>query len=174
MVNSLDEVKIKNIVAGLKKNPDLGKTVTKAKSTWKGGFKIETCVKDFKILCDEPCALGGTNSAPNPMTLLLSSYGACLSIVFIFLATLKNIEIESLEIDLEGDTDIPAFLAKEIKEGDVSPGFNEIRTKVFVKSKAPIEELEELCRQALSISPVGQTMMKSVRVLNEFSRRRLA
>ncbi len=175
MLNSLNVEQINNVVAALKENPDLGITVTKAKSVWKGGFKVETNVKDFKILADEPCALGGSDSAPNPMALLLSSYGACLSIVFVFLATLRDIEIEKLEIELEGDVDIPAFLAHENPfKNSPTPGFNEIRTKVFVRSKATMEELEEICEQALAISPVGQTMIKSVRLSNEFSRRRLA
>ncbi|GBE01551.1 OsmC-like protein [bacterium BMS3Bbin06] len=175
MLNSLDEMQIKKLVDVLKASPELGVTVTKAKSVWRGGFKIETAVKDFKVLADEPCSLGGSDSAPNPMALLLSAYGACLSIVFVFLATMKDIQIEKLEIELEGDVDIPAFLAKEKPSGtDSTPGFNEIRTKVFVKSKAALEELEEICEQALAISPVGQTMIKPVKLSNEFSKRRLA
>jgi uncharacterized OsmC-like protein len=173
-MNNLDVEYLRRVVETLKANPELGVSVTKAHSVWKGGFLVETESKGFKVVVDEPCALGGTDAAPNPMVLLLSAYGACFTIVYAFLATLRNIEIEKLEVDLEGDVDLPAFLAHEVREEGKVPGFSEVRTKVFVKSKASIDELEAVCRQALDISPVGRTLARQVSVVNEFSKRRLA
>ncbi|GAB4387616.1 MAG: OsmC family protein [Thermodesulfovibrionales bacterium] len=173
-MNNLDVEHIRRVVEALKANPELGVSVTKARSVWKGGFLVETDSKGFKVVVDEPCALGGTDTAPNPMVLLLSAYGACFSIVYVFLATLRNIEIEKLEVELEGDVDLPAFLAHEAHGSGKATGFGEVRTKVFVRSRAPIDELEDICRQALDISPVGRTLARQVSMVNEFSRRRLA
>lgn len=175
MLNSLDADQIKKVVKALSENSDLGVSVTKVRTSWQGGFKVETDVKGFKVMVDEPCSLGGTDTAPNPMALLLSSYGACLAISYIFIATMRGCAIDRLEIELEGDVDLPLFRAYNNKNvPDSSMGFSEVRTRLYVKSRAPLEELEEIHRLAVSKSPVGQTIVKPIKVINEFSRRRLA
>jgi len=175
MLNKLDTELAAKVVETLKANPDLGRTVTKARSVWKGGYRVETDVKDFKVIVDEPCAVGGSDSGPNPMALLLGAYGACFSIVFIFLATMKGHEIEKLELDLEGNIDVPAFLAIDETLGpEKAPGFTEIKSKVYIKSKAPMDELEKICARTASFSPVGQSLIRPVVVSTELSKRRLA
>ncbi len=175
IINELDLKQIKGIVKALGSNSDLGSTLTKARSVWNGGFMVQTEAKDFTISSDEPCALGGKNEAPNPMAILLGAFGACFCISYVLIASVRGVELERLELELEGDVDMPLFMAlHEPKVSDAEPGFNEIRARLYVKSKAPMEELERIHDLAVQYSPAGQTVARPVRVINELSKRRLA
>jgi hypothetical protein len=48
------------VVETVKQNWEVGRTVWKASTTWKGGFKVETCSREFTLLADE--RIGGTPS----------------------------------------------------------------------------------------------------------------
>lgn len=175
VVNSLDINLLNNVISTLKGNPKLGESLTKAKTVWRGGFRVETDLKDFKIISDEPCALGGLDKAPNPMAILLGAFGSCLGISYVLIASMRGIELEKLEIEIEGDVDMPLFLALDKPDGaDAVPGFSEIRSKVFVRGKASMEELQKIHELAAKLSPVGQTCSRSVNVTYDFSKRRLA
>ena len=175
VINELDAKQIGDVIDALRTNAETGPSPISAKTVWKGGFVVETDVKGFKVLSDEPCALGGTDKAPAPMALLLGAYGACFGISYILIATTKGVEIEKLEIELEGDVDLPLFLALDSQPDSGSkPGFSEIRTKVFVSSSAPKDKLKEIHEMAATLSPVGQTFVRPINVKNEFSVRRLS
>lgn len=175
IINELDVDQLKGIIKALGANSSLGVTVAKAKSIWKGGFMVRTEAKDFMISSDEPCALGGKNEAPNPMAILLGAFGACFCISYVLIASVRGVAVDRLELELEGDVDMPLFMALcEPKVSDAKPGFNEIRAKLYVKSKAPMDELEKIHSLASEYSPVGQTIARQVKIISKFSKRRLS
>jgi uncharacterized OsmC-like protein len=51
---------------------------------------------------DEPTTLGGTGTAPNPVEILLSALGQCLSVGYAAAASVHGVEIKDLKIELEG------------------------------------------------------------------------
>ena len=51
---------------------------------------------------DEPKSLLGLNTAPNPQEYLFAGLAGCMSVVFMAGASLINIKIESLQIDIDG------------------------------------------------------------------------
>lgn len=168
MLNGLDTKVIADAVEAIKAAPNMGGRAVKARTVWKGGYLVETTINDFKVVVDEPCALGGTNTAATPTAYLLGAFGACYGIIFVFLATMKGIEIEELELELEGNIDIPGFLAIEDNlKTDKVPGFTGIKSKVIVKSKASKAELDELSERAAAFSPVGQSLVRPVVVAME-------
>ena len=102
MVNGLNTDNLVKTVEAVKENWELGKTVWKASTSWKGGFKIETCSREFALNVDEPEMLCGTNTAANPVEMVLQAYGACLLIGYAMNATARGIKIDDIKIDLEG------------------------------------------------------------------------
>jgi len=168
MLNGLDTKVIADAVEAIKAAPNMGGKTVKSRSVWKGGYQVETTVNDFKIVVDEPCVLGGTNVAATPTAYLLGAFGACYSIIFVFLATMKGIEIEELALEVEANLDIPGFLAVEDDlKTDKVPGFTGINTKVIVKSKASNDELKKISERASDFSPVGQSLIRPVVVKME-------
>ncbi len=172
-INGLDVEYLTNVVKAVKENPDLGKTLWKASAKWKGGFKGEARIRDFVIKMDEPEDLGGTNTAPNMVEMVLGAYGCCLIVGYTMNAAVRGIEIAKLEIDVEGDIDLPGFLALESPD-KVWPGFTKVRARVFLKTAAPVskENIQELHDAVVNTSPVGSVLKNPVEVTTVMESRR--
>ena len=164
-INGLNVEYLKSIVDAVKANPELGKTLWRASARWKGGFKEEVRIREFTVKMDEPVDLGGTNTAPNMVEMVLGAFGACLIVGYVMNAAVRGIQLDKVEVEVEGDIDLPGFLGLEPPE-KVSPGFTNIRARVFLKTKEPVsaEELEKLHRDVVATSPVGNTLMNPVNV----------
>ena len=64
-----------------------------------GAFRSEASVRGFApIASDEPAALGGTDSAPNPVEQLLAAFGNCLAVGYAANASVAGIEIRELRM----------------------------------------------------------------------------
>lgn len=167
LVNGLDVDNLMKIVGAVKENWEKGKTVWKASTTWKGGFRVETCSREFTLVADEPEMLCGTNTAANPVEMVLQAYGACLSIGYVMNAAVRGIVLDDIKIDLEGEIDLPGFLGLEAPEKmymSKLPGFKNIMVKVKMKSKTDKKALEELHRHVIATSPVGITLSRPVAI----------
>lgn len=167
VVNGLDTEKLMKVVETVKQNWETGRTVWKASTTWKGGFKVETCSREFTLTADEPEMLCGTNSAANPVEMVLQAYGACLSIGYAMNAAVRGIKLDDIRIDLEGEIDLPGFLGLEPPEKlhmDKLPGFKTITAKVKIKADVDAKTLQDLHKHVVGTSPVGLTLSRPVKV----------
>jgi len=152
-----------NAVAGLagkiQQEPDVAATKWNAMVNWKGGFRSEATIRDFSpIVSDEPDALGGTDSGPNPVEQILAAYGNCLAVGYAANATLAGIEIKDLSIELEGNLDLHTFLG--LKEGNA--GYDNITVKVNIDSDASPEALSALHEKVSNTSPVGHSLGRAI------------
>jgi uncharacterized OsmC-like protein len=167
LVNGLDVDNLMKVVGTVKENWEKGRTVWKASTTWRGGFKVETCSRDFTLLADEPEMLCGTNTAANPVEMILQAYGACLTIGYAMNAAVRSIKIDDIKIDLEGEIDLPGFLGLEPPEKlhmSKLPGFKNISVVVKIKSPADKKALQELHQHVIGTSPVGVTLSRPVAI----------
>ncbi|MBZ0156731.1 MAG: OsmC family protein [Alphaproteobacteria bacterium] len=167
VINGLETEKLLHVVDTVKKNWEIGKTVWKASTKWKGGFKVETCSREFTLLADEPEMLCGTNTAANPVEMVLQAYGACLTIGYAMNAAVRGIKIDDVKIDLEGEIDLPGFLGLEPPESlhmDKLPGFKTITATVKIKADADESALRGLHEHVFSTSPVGLTLSRPVKM----------
>ena len=167
VVNGLDTEKLMKVVETVKQNWETGRTVWKASTTWKGGFKVETCSREFTLTADEPEMLCGTNTAANPVEMVLQAYGACLSIGYAMNAAVRGIKLDDIKIDLEGEIDLPGFLGLEPPEKlhmDKLPGFKTITAKVKIKADVDAKTLQDLHKHVVGTSPVGLTLSRPVKV----------
>ncbi len=167
LVNGLDTEKLMKVVETVKQNWEAGKTVWKASANWKGGFKVETSSREFVSHFDEPEMLCGTNTAANPVEVVLQAYGACLAIGYAMNAAVRGIKIDDLKIELEGEIDLPGFLGLEAPEKygmDKLPGFKSVTAKVKIKADSDKKTISELHKHVVSTSPVGLTLSRPVKV----------
>ncbi|WP_376795974.1 OsmC family protein [Thermogemmatispora sp.] len=158
-VNGVDTAAIETLRTKLQNEPEAGDTLWKAEVTWRGGFLNEIRIRDLPpSYADEPKALGGSDTAPNPVEQLLGALGSCLAIGYTANAALRGIQIQELRVELEGHLDLPVFLG--LHEGHA--GYSGINVRVHLKADAPQEVLEELHQHVLRTSPVGQTIEKAI------------
>jgi uncharacterized OsmC-like protein len=126
-----------------------------AKVEWKGGVVAEGTSRGFKVTMDEPVADGGTNTAMNPVELLLCSLGGCMSIVASMFAPKFRVELKGFSIELEGDLDPDGFTGKN---PNVRKGFSDIRYKMHIVSDSPEENIKKLHKFIQEHCPVKDTL----------------
>ncbi|MFD7658425.1 OsmC family protein [Actinosynnema sp. NPDC059797] len=162
--HTLNDVAIEavgGLVEAIRQDEDKAKTTWAAHVTWTGGFRSEARVRGFDPTpSDEPAALGGGDTAANPVEQLLSALGNCLAVGYAANATAAGIALDRLTVDLKGDLDLKVFLG--LAEGHA--GFGSITARVRIDSPAPRAELEELHRKVVATSPVGHTLRNAVPV----------
>ncbi|MEZ4867264.1 MAG: OsmC family protein [Caldilineaceae bacterium] len=162
-----------NVLTGLmnhvKEKPESGKTVWKAQTQWLGGFRSQAQIRDFKVSMDEPAPLGGTDTAPNMVEMVLGSYGCCLTTGYAMNAALRGIELEGIQIEIEGDLDLNGFFGLQ-DPNDCWPGYTNIRTKVTLKApNATPEQLAALHETVTKTSPVGSILARPINLLTELT-----
>ncbi|MFQ5613597.1 MAG: OsmC family protein [Anaerolineae bacterium] len=162
-----DIAQLQGLMGAVQGKPEAGQTVWKANTTWaKGsGFRSEAQIRDFSVPMDEPDVLGGSNTAPNMVEMVLGAYGCCLTTGYVMNAGLRGIELEDVKIDLEADLDLNGFF--DLKDG-VWPGYTDVRAKVHLTAPAASpEQLRELHEHVTRTSPVGCILSRPVNVSAE-------
>lgn len=137
-------------------------TTMKAKATLKENVRVEVEARGHKVIIDEPARLGGTDQGMNPLELLLSSLGACQTIVAQMFAKQFDLQYDQLWVELEGDIDTDGFLGKS----DVRPGLLELRYTIHIQSNEPKEKIEEFIRFVEAHCPAGDTIANPVRMVS--------
>jgi uncharacterized OsmC-like protein len=127
--------------ADLKTNPAHALATFSADSRQVEGLRSETKIRQFSLTVDEPPSLGGTDTGPNPVELVLAALATCQEITYRAYATALGIPLDGVSVKLEGSLDLRGFFA--VKEG-VRAGFNEVRGIVHLKSSAPAADLAKL------------------------------
>ncbi|MFT7836852.1 OsmC family protein [Saccharothrix sp. BKS2] len=160
-LNDVDIEAVGRLVEAIRQDDAKAATTWAAHVTWTGGFRSEARVRGFAPThSDEPAALGGGDTAANPVEQLLSALGNCLAVGYAANATAAGIAVDRLTVDLRGDVDLRVFLG--LAEGHA--GFGSITARVRLDSPAPRAELEELHRRVVATSPVGHTLRNAVPV----------
>lgn len=165
-INDVNLGAVADLVSAISDEPAKAGTVWKATVAWKGGFRSESRIRDFEpVPSDEPAALGGDDTAPNPVEQLLGALGNCLAVGYAANATAAGIELKDLTIELEGDLDLHTFLG--LREGNA--GYETITARVTIDSDADPDTLDDLHRKVVATSPVGHTLQRSVPVTVELA-----
>jgi len=160
-LNEVDLNAVGALVEAIKQDSSAAQTTWSAEVRWTGAFRSEAAVRGFTpVASDEPNALGGTDTAPNPVEQLLGSLGNCLAVGYAANASVSGITIRELRIDLEGDLDLHAFLGL----ADGHPGFSAIRVAVHLDTDADEAAVADLHAKVAATSPVGQTLSKAIPV----------
>jgi len=174
-VNGLDVDTLCKTIDQARQDPDFLNYQIRASHRWIEGAHCRTTIQNFSLggredtsrsepfvlEGDEPTALLGTNKGPNATEALLHSLAACLSTSFMYHASLQGVQVEELELHLEGDIDLRGFVGADLI---VPKGFRAIRVNFRVKADAPEEKILQLCELAQKHSPVYDTITRPVQV----------
>src|SRR6476660_8196603 len=97
-----DIAQLQGLIGAVQQKPVRGQTVWKAKTAWQRGFQSQAQIRTFTIPMDEPSALGGSDTAPNMVEMVLGAYGCCLTTGYVMNAALQGIVLEAVDIDVAG------------------------------------------------------------------------
>lgn len=138
-------VKLKQLISdtqsAFRADPDAAKVTFKSSSRLTEGFRSEVSIRQHRLAADEPPALGGADSGPNPVELILAALGTCQEITYRAYATALGIPLDSVSVELAGDIDLRGFFAVD---ESVRSGYQNIRGTVNIESSASEAELQKL------------------------------
>ena len=160
-ITPIDKVGLAALAEKGKADPSAVRTV-KCRTVLEGKFRHLSYVRKLEAhVIDEPPALLGDDTAPNPTEALLAALGSCLSVGIHANAVARGITLYKVELELEGDINITSVWGV----GDLSPkplGLTAVRAKVHVEGDASREELDDLVAHANLWSPVANTVRNPV------------
>ena len=103
------------------------------------------------------CSDRSNGDAPSPVEYLLVALAGCINIVGAIVAKEMSIEINSMEIDVEG-----TFNPKKLYTGiGERAGYKNIVVRVKVNSNSPIEKLQEWIKKVEERCPVGDNLTQT-------------
>lgn len=161
MINGIDVAGLRETVAAVQKSPSVGQTRFAVTTDWQGGTVSRTRVSGFELagkwidrkfefVSDEPHELLGTNTQPNPQEYLMGALNACMTVGYVAGAALHGVELESLQIETEGNIDLRGFLGIS---KSVPAGYDEIRYTVRIKGNGTPEQMRKIHETVLATSP---------------------
>jgi uncharacterized OsmC-like protein len=161
-----DQEQLAGLINAIKEQPELGKTVWKAETRWKEGFQSEAIIRresgQHTVPMDEPKQVGGSDTAPNMVEMVLGAYGCCLTTGYVAQAGLRGIPLEGVDIEVEGDLDLRGFLGLD---PNVPAGYSEVRAKVNLRAPGVSpEQLKELHDAVVATSPVGNIISAPIKL----------
>lgn len=165
LVNGIDVHGLRASMDMLREQPEMGGFTFRSRHRWAGSARSFTTVQDYQaggmeqtsrpapfvLEADEPIMLLGDDMAPTATEALLHALSACLGTTLIYHAAAKGIEIEELELVMEGNLDVRGVLGIS---DNVRNGFEQINVTFNVKSEASEDEISQLVELAQARSPV--------------------
>src|SRR5262245_33077130 len=171
-INGIDTDALFSSIDAIKADPSKASCKFFAATEWREGTVSNTKVsryelggeeikQDYTIPADEPSALLGTDTAPNPQMLLYAALNSCVLNTFVVNAAAKGIRIDSLRFDLEGELDLRGFLAIDTS---INPGYDKLTLVCRVKGNGTREQYQQCLDAGTRFSPNFQSMSRPVAV----------
>ena len=174
--NGVNTQVLNTIYNSLQNQPEMAKATFYVKSEWNGGFSVTSSSKGFRIggqniernteyrtQYDFPNQLSGEGRGPTVCESCMGSLAACLTQTIVAHATSRGIQIDSIDIDVEGDVDLRGFTGIS---NDVRPGAQQFRVNMNIKStNASKEQINELREIGKRFSPAFDTLTKGTSVV---------
>ena len=118
---------------------------------------------EYRTRHDFPDQLSGEGRGPTVCESCMGSLAACLTQTIVAHATSRGIQIDSIDIDVEGDVDLRGFTGIS---NDVRPGAQQFRVNMNIKSNnASKEQINELYEIGKRFSPAFDTLTNGTSVV---------
>ncbi len=124
----------------------MGTGISKVKIT---GLTCQVEEGPWRFTADMPQQVGGNAAGPTPGVYGRAALGSCLAMGYMMYASRKNIDIRSLEVEVQADYDDSALFSVT----NAPPGYLDVRYTVTVDSDAPEETIMQLLDEADQHSP---------------------
>jgi uncharacterized OsmC-like protein len=124
-------------------------------------FKVEVKAGNHTLYVDQPQAGGGADAGPNPIEYLFASLAGCIGTVARIIANQKRINLNGMDMKIEGAFDTEIILGKS-KEN--RPGLTGIKVTLTIDSAMSKEEKEAFVEEIESRCPVSDNIANTTPV----------
>jgi putative redox protein len=153
LANTIDAVR-----DNLRQAPEPPIVTFAASTSLLDNYKTSVTIREFGLIVDEPPSIGGADSGPTPVELVLAALGTCQEIVYATYARLRGIPLDAVRVHAEGRLDLRGFFGV----ADVQAGFQDIAFTVEVDSPASPEVIAELVAEVNAHCPVLEILRTPV------------
>ena len=175
--NGVNTQTLSTVFSSMQNQPEMAKVTFSAKSQWNGGFSVETTASkrfrvggqnierntEHKTQYDFPAQISGEDRGPTVCEGCMGALAACLTQTIVAHATSRDIQLDGINIDVEGDVDMRGFAGIS---SNVRPGAQQFRVNVNIQSSsASKEQLDELREIGKRHSPAYDTLTKGTSVV---------
>jgi uncharacterized OsmC-like protein len=129
------------------------------------GLAIECEARGHIVMFDEEKIFGGGDLGMTPIEATMSALGACQCIIARMFARNKEIDLQGLRMELEGDLVVASL--DQIAEGNASMRIQEIRSKVYIKSSSPEEKVRAFAEFIENNCPVADILKNPAQMIPE-------
>jgi uncharacterized OsmC-like protein len=161
-VDRLGEV-IQQVRTDLGNAPEPPVATFTASSSLVDDYRTEVRIRDFRLDVDEPPLIGGTDTGPTPVELVLAALGTCQEIVYATYARVLGVPLDGLSVSAEGRLDLRGFFGV----ADVPAGFQNVTFTVDIASPAPAEDVARLVETVNAHCPVLDILKQPLVVQGE-------
>jgi uncharacterized OsmC-like protein len=140
--------------------PEKARIVYRTEGALAGPLLVQLTSRKHTIEVDEPKGIGGGDAAASPVEYALIALASCQAITYRMWATKLGIELEGLEIAVEGDLDLHGLFGLD---DEVNAGFSAIRIDVTPFGREP-ERFAELADAVDAHCPVLDMLTRPVPV----------
>ena len=123
-------------------------------------YRTEARIREFTLSVDEPPLIGGTDTGPTPVELVLAALGTCQEIVYATYARVLGIPLERVDVTAEGRLDLRGFFGVD----DLPAGFQDVTFTVDIESPAPAGEIARLVETVNAHCPVLDILKQPIPV----------
>ena len=142
----------------LRQAPETATTTFAADTALIEGYRTEATIRDFTLTIDEPTKIGGTDTGPTPVELVLAALGTCQEIVYSTYARVLDIPLRGVAVRAEGKVDLRGFFGVT----DVPAGFQAVSFTVEIDSPAPAADIARLVAAVNAHCPVLDILRQPV------------
>lgn len=168
-MNEQIKTAIETLISTVNKNPQVATSVFRASSFSEGDdFAVRAQIRGFSVTMDEPLDLGGTDTGPNPVEMVLAALGACQEIVYRAYAAVLGLSIERVEVHAKGYLDLRGLL----NLAEVPSGFSRLSFTTRIVSDEPEDKIRQLAELVEKHCPVMDTLSRPVEVSGKVEIRR--
>ncbi len=160
MTNPQLKEKLLKKIESLKNSPS-SKVIFKSETKLINGVLCNATIRQFNLNVDEPLELGGHDIAPNPVELVLAALGTCQEILYGAYASVLDIPIDSVKVNVKGSLDLKGLFALD---DNVEAGFQEIEYNTEIISPAEESIVQKLVDVVENHCPVLDTLTRAVKV----------
>lgn len=114
--------------------------------------RSETNIRDLISVIDEPAERGGTNEGPSPTETAFASLIGCTSVIGQKCAAKLDVDIGTLDFEMEVDFDRRGVLLTE----EIEVPFKAIRLKVTSNGSATEDQVQAVAEETAKYCPIAK------------------
>jgi uncharacterized OsmC-like protein len=117
--------------------------------------KAKINVRQFEFFIDEPEYLGGTDTAPNPVEVLLGAYAGCLNVMCFVVAKEMGFALKGVQMELSGTLNPDRLYGKSFAQ---RAGYKEIHVTLVPDTQADRSTQDQWLAAIKDRCPVGDNI----------------